>query len=355
CYAGDERGTVGEFGGKGGYWLLDTGDGFKGFTHMVLETLIIWQERPLNFESLSFELQCLIILIQLPVDPAFAADFHSCVDIVKNTNREIKRITEKIVGQNWKEWFHKLDSTLRAFRTAFKTPLGTTPFRLVYDKACHILVELEHKAYWDFKSYNMDLTKARANEFMQINELDELRLDAYESSITYKERKKRWHDKRIITAIESEKGDKVLLFNSRLRLFLGKLKSRWYGPFTVSRTMKGGAIKLFDEEENEFIVNRQHVKPYQLDMNNLTTKEDVMLDAFGKYLEEKHVTWARFEKKLEKNITFQTGDFHSEAFTKIAKKIKFLINSVTSQCVETASEITPDAVRINKRRHQSVL
>nr|GEU80504.1 reverse transcriptase domain-containing protein [Tanacetum cinerariifolium] len=61
-----------------------------------------------------------------------------------------------------------------------------------------------------------------------INELDEMRLDAYESSISYKERTKRWHDKRIKASTNYERGDKVLLFNSRLRLFSGKLKSRWY-------------------------------------------------------------------------------------------------------------------------------
>ncbi|GJS64750.1 DNA-directed DNA polymerase [Tanacetum coccineum] len=102
---------------------------------------------------------------------------------------------ERMVMQNRKEWSQKLDEALWAFRTAFKTPLGTTPFRLVYVKACHLLVELDHKAYWALKNFNMDLTKAGANRFLQINELNELRLDAYESSITYKERTKRWHDK----------------------------------------------------------------------------------------------------------------------------------------------------------------
>nr|GEZ75229.1 hypothetical protein [Tanacetum cinerariifolium] len=103
-------------------------------------------------------------------------------------------------------------------------------------------------------------------KYIQINKLDELKLDAYESSVSYKERTKRWHDKRIKTPTDYEKGEKVLLLNSRLRLFPRKLKSRWYEPFTISKDMKGGAIELCDEEGNEFIVNKQRVNMYQKDI-----------------------------------------------------------------------------------------
>ncbi|GJV96811.1 hypothetical protein Tco_1548388 [Tanacetum coccineum] len=139
------------------------------------------------------------------------------------------------------------------------------------------LSKLEHKAYWAIKNCNMDLTKAGENRFLQVNELDEMSLDAYESSISYKERTKKWHDKRI-TPINYERGDKVLLFNSRLRLFPGKLKSRWYGPFSVSKDMKKGAIELYDEEGSKFIVNKQRVKPYQKNLLDTNKDDDVTLD-----------------------------------------------------------------------------
>ncbi|GKB91366.1 reverse transcriptase domain-containing protein [Tanacetum coccineum] len=107
------------------------------------------------------------------------------------------------------------------------------------------------------------------------------RLDAYESSISYKERTKRWHDKRIKAPTKYEKGDKVLLFNSRLRLFLGKLKSRWYGPFAASKDMKNRAIKLYDKDGNEITVKKQRVKPYQKDAFNVDKDDNITLDDEG--------------------------------------------------------------------------
>ncbi|GJS45124.1 hypothetical protein Tco_0595245 [Tanacetum coccineum] len=121
----------------------------------------------------------------------------------------------------------------------------------------------------------MDLMKAGANRFLQINKLDEMRLDAYESSISYKERTKRWHDKRIKAPTNYERGDKVLLFHLHLRLFPGKLKSSWYRPFSISKDMKNGAIELYDEDGNEFIINKQRVI---LNEKKLGSSSEVSLD-----------------------------------------------------------------------------
>ncbi|GKD62803.1 putative nucleotidyltransferase, ribonuclease H [Tanacetum coccineum] len=102
-------------------------------------------------------------------------------------NIQYKRIMERSVGYNPKNWSEKLDDALWAFRTAYKMPTRCTPFRLVYGKACHLPVEIEHKAYWALKQCNIDLTAAAKNYFMEFNELMELRDEAYENTRIYKE------------------------------------------------------------------------------------------------------------------------------------------------------------------------
>ena len=181
---------------------------------------------------------------------------------VELCNREIKKILKKIVNPRGKDWSQKLHEALWAYRTAYKSPLGTSPFRLIYGKSCHLPVELEHKAFWAIKRLNFDLDTAGKNCMLQLHELNEIRNDVYENSQIYKDRMKRFHDQNIRRRTFHE-GQKVWLFNSRLKLFPGKLRSRWDGPFLVKKIYENGSILIQDKQGKEFTVNGQRLKPYQ--------------------------------------------------------------------------------------------
>ncbi|GJR99134.1 reverse transcriptase domain-containing protein [Tanacetum coccineum] len=160
------------------------------------------------------------------------------------TNRAIKHILERSVGYNLKNWPEMLNDALWAFRTAYKTPTGCTPFRLVYGKACHLL----------------------------------LRDEAYENTRIYKERTKRWHDSRLRGDKDFKERDKVLLFNSRFKMHPGKIKSKWYGPNVVKTVHPYGTVGIIDKNGIRFKVNRQRLKKYHDGLINEEEKEVVELD-----------------------------------------------------------------------------
>ncbi|GJX58608.1 reverse transcriptase domain-containing protein [Tanacetum coccineum] len=180
---------------------------------------------------------------------------------VEVSNHGLKRILERTVGEHHASWFDKLDDALWAFRTAFKTPIRCTSYKLVYGKACHLPIKLEHKAYWALKHCNYDLKTAGDHRKVQINELNELRDQAYDNSLIYKEETKKIHDSKIKNRIFNV-GDRVLLFNSRLKIFSSKLKTRWTGPFTVTQVFPYGTIELSQTDRPNFKVNGHRLKHY---------------------------------------------------------------------------------------------
>nr|GFA76795.1 reverse transcriptase domain-containing protein [Tanacetum cinerariifolium] len=154
---------------------------------------------------------------------------------VEVTNRGLKRILKRTMGENRALWSDKLEDALWAFRTAFKT---------------HAL-----------KHANFDLKTADDHRKLQLNELSELRDQAYENSLIYKERTKKLHDAKIKNRIFNV-GDQVLLFNSRLKIFSDKLKSRWSGPFTISEIYPYGTAKLVHPGGCNIKVNCHRLKHY---------------------------------------------------------------------------------------------
>nr|GEU46594.1 hypothetical protein [Tanacetum cinerariifolium] len=166
-----------------------------------------------------------------------------------------------MVGENHASWSDKLDDALWAFRTAYKTPIGCTPYKLVYGKSCHLPIELEHRAYWALKNVNFNLKIAGDHRKLQLNELSELRDQAYENYMIYKERTKKLHDSKIKNRIFNV-GDQFLLFNSRLNIFSEKLKTRWSDPFTITQVFSYGTIELSQPNGPNFKVNGHRVKHY---------------------------------------------------------------------------------------------
>nr|GEZ71998.1 reverse transcriptase domain-containing protein [Tanacetum cinerariifolium] len=155
---------------------------------------------------------------------------------VEVLNYGLKRILERTVGENCASWSDKLDDAHWAFRTAYKTPIGCTPYKLVYEKACHLPIELEHKAYWALKHANFDLQTAGDHRKVQLNELNKLRDQAYENSLFYKEKTKRLHD--------------------------SKIKTAWSGPFIIIYVFSYGTVELSQTDRPNFKVNDHRLKHY---------------------------------------------------------------------------------------------
>nr|GEW86544.1 hypothetical protein [Tanacetum cinerariifolium] len=156
---------------------------------------------------------------------------------------------------------NKLNDALWAFLTAYKTLIRCTPYKMVYGKTCHLPLELEHKAYWALKHENFDLKTAGDHRKIQISELNELYDQAYENSLIDKEKTKRIHDSKIKNRVFNI-GDRVLLYNSRQKIFSGKLKSHWSGPFTISQVFPYGTIELSQPDGPNFKVNGHRLKHY---------------------------------------------------------------------------------------------
>ncbi|GJS08775.1 reverse transcriptase domain-containing protein [Tanacetum coccineum] len=203
------------------------------------------------------------------VNHRFSTSYHPQTSgQVENMNRALKRILEKTVKDNPAIWSRKLDDALWAFHTAYKTPTGTTPYKLIYGKNCHLPFEIEHRAYWALKNYIPDLIVAGEKRMFQLHKLDELIHQAYENSRLYKERTKVWHDRKLRMRKEFKQGNKVLLFHSKYKFKQPKLRSRWLGPYIVKHQYPSGYVDLYGKNGKTFIVNGHRLKLYHEEDND---------------------------------------------------------------------------------------
>jgi len=137
-----------------------------------------------------------------------------------------------------------------------------TPYRVVYGKPCHLPVEIEYRAWWAIKMLNYDLNKAGEVRKLQLSELDEIRAETFESARSYKEKAKLFHDRHIFRK-EFTPSMKVLLYDFRLHLFPGKLRSRWTDPYIALHFYPYGAVKIQDPDTGaNFKVNHQRLKQF---------------------------------------------------------------------------------------------
>ncbi|GJT84175.1 reverse transcriptase domain-containing protein [Tanacetum coccineum] len=214
---------------------------------------------------------------------------------VEVSNRGLKRILERTVGENRASWSElRVDAPGHSVQLT-KHPSGALRTSLYMER--HVIYRLSWSTKLtgplsiQTKHTNFDIKTAGDHRKVQLNELNELRDHAYENSLIYKEKTKRIHDSKIKNRVFNV-GDRVLLFNSRLKIFSGKLKTRWSGPFTVTQVFPYGTVELSQNSGPNFKVNGHRLKHYfggDIPTEDFPDREDSRARSFTLHSQEFHI------------------------------------------------------------------
>eukprot|EP00253_Pinus_taeda_P025481 PITA_25481 len=175
---------------------------------------------------------------------------------VESTNKVIEAILTKNIHLHRKDWVENLPEALWAYKTTWRNTTGHTPYELVYGKQVLLPIEFQIQTYKTIVQLDLELSKAQKQRMTQLNELDDIRQEAFQRTSLVQQQRLRWHDK-YIKERKFHLGDWALLFDSKFKNFQGKFQTHWLGPYEVENVFDNGAVRIstIDEEKNPLLVN----------------------------------------------------------------------------------------------------
>eukprot|EP00253_Pinus_taeda_P011333 PITA_11333 len=183
---------------------------------------------------------------------------------VEVTNRALEGILTKVVSSSRKDWADLLVEATWAYNTTWKTITSFTPYELVYGKKALLSIEFEYNILRVAAQLDLDLSHAQRERLLQLNGLDEHRMQALLHSEVVQLQRKIWHDSHL-NEKQFQPGDWVLLYDSRYKDFKEKPRKRWLGPYTMEKCNENGSIliRTIDEEAIPMLVNGHRLKIYR--------------------------------------------------------------------------------------------
>lgn len=183
---------------------------------------------------------------------------------VEVTNRTLEGILTKVVRSSIKDWADRLVEANWAYNTTWKTTIGFTPYELVYGKKALLSIEFEYNTLRMAAQLDLDLSSAQKERFLQLNGLDEFRMQALLQTEVTQIQRKIWHDKNIKDN-QFQEGDWTLLYDSRYKYFKGKLRTIWLGPYIIEKCHDNGSVQVrtIDAEAIPLLVNGHRLEVYK--------------------------------------------------------------------------------------------